>query len=425
VFSPQRFSFTGSPLYPYNGFKPRCGTQRATFRVRFLTYCALALCSLATSLPAHEVQRNCSFTVVDTAENKLQWTITFNLYDLNRFFKLDTNANHFLSFDEIRAALPRMTQELRDNLKLAIDGKPVVLKDYPDLFNNTHRELIMQNAYVAATLAFAGEGHYTEADALMAQLNFVFGIDISEKPKEIFFDTSYFYTLDQEHRHIAIIDFRGKDPLIFDKTTPQQGFVRSSDGTYAKSGGSSSVYFRFLKYGIEHILIGYDHILFLLGLLIVSLNLKELVKIVTSFTIAHSITLTLAALNIVQLPSRLIETAIALTIVYVAVENFFIKSSKHRWKLTFGFGLIHGFGFANVLQELGLPGEGLVVALFNFNLGVEIGQLFIVLVTAPIFLLFSKSAHYPKFVKIASGIIGLFGLIWFIQRATGYTIIPI
>jgi hypothetical protein len=150
-----------------------------------------------------------------------------------------------------------------------------------------------------------------------------------------------------------------------------------------------------------------------------------LLKIVTSFTIAHSITLTLAALNIVQLPSRLIESAIALTIVYIAVENFFVKDANHRWKLTFGFGLIHGFGFANVLQELGLPGKGLALSLLNFNLGVEMGQLFIVLATAPIFLIFSKSAMYPKFVKIASSVIGLFGLIWFIQRATGYTLIPI
>ena len=138
----------------------------------------------------------------------------------------------------------------------------------------------------------------------------------------------------------------------------------------------------FFRLGVEHIFLGYDHILFLLSLIVVC-KFGELVKIVTSFTVAHTITLVLATLLDVQLPGRFIETAIAATIVYVAAENFWIEHDARRWRLTFAFGLIHGFGFAGVLRELGLPTVGLVRSLVAFNVGVEAGQLAIVLVLFP------------------------------------------
>ena len=130
---------------------------------------------------------------------------------------------------------------------------------------------------------------------------------------------------------------------------------------------------RYTEAGIEHIFLGYDHIAFLAAVVLWARRLWPVVKVVTAFTIAHSITLSLAALDIVRIPSSIIEPAIAASIVYVAAENFLSRDIDRRWRDTFCFGLIHGFGFASALQEFGLPRSALVPALASFNIGVEIG----------------------------------------------------
>jgi hydrogenase/urease accessory protein HupE len=151
------------------------------------------------------------------------------------------------------------------------------------------------------------------------------------------------------------------------------------------TAGALAVMGTFIPSGIHHIMIGPDHILFLVGLLLLGGTLRRLVTIVTAFTIGHSITLSLAALDIVNLPAWLIEPAIALSIVVVGADNLLQGKEKGRdlraW-VAGAFGLVHGFGFANVLKEFGLPQEALGWSLFSFNVGVELGQLAIVLVVA-------------------------------------------
>jgi hypothetical protein len=148
--------------------------------------------------------------------------------------------------------------------------------------------------------------------------------------------------------------------------------------------------------GIEHILTGYDHLLFVLSLLMLGAGLPYLLKVITAFTVAHSISLSLAAFGILTLPSKFVESGIALTIAYVAAENLFHKNptalSRSRWALTFGFGLIHGLGFAGVLEEIGLPREHAALSLLGFNLGVELGQLALAMMA---------------------------GLFWFVERVMG------
>jgi hydrogenase/urease accessory protein HupE len=140
---------------------------------------------------------------------------------------------------------------------------------------------------------------------------------------------------------------------------------------------------RYLEAGIAHIFLGYDHIAFLAAVVLWARRLWPVVKVVTAFTVAHSITLSLAALDIGQIPSAIIEPAIAASIVYVAVENFLSRDVEKRWRDAFGFGLIHGFGFASALQEIGMPRSALVPALASFNIGVEIGQIAIVCLVVP------------------------------------------
>ena len=138
---------------------------------------------------------------------------------------------------------------------------------------------------------------------------------------------------------------------------------------------------RFVPAGVHHILIGPDHLLFLVGLLLLGGTIRQLLAVVTAFTVAHSITLSLAALNIVTPPARIIEPAIALSIVYVGADNLLVRGGRDvRAWIAFAFGFIHGFGFANVLREMDLPARALGWSLFSFNVGVEIGQLLVVVV---------------------------------------------
>jgi hydrogenase/urease accessory protein HupE len=147
--------------------------------------------------------------------------------------------------------------------------------------------------------------------------------------------------------------------------------------------GAFAVVRKFLPAGVHHILIGPDHLLFLVGLLLLGGTVKRLALVVTAFTVAHSITLTLAALRLVDPPASVIEPAIALSIVYVGVDNLLIRQGRDvRPWIALAFGLIHGFGFANVLREMDLPPRALGWSLFSFNVGVEIGQLLVVVVAA-------------------------------------------
>src|SRR5258707_13096913 len=142
--------------------------------------------------------------------------------------------------------------------------------------------------------------------------------------------------------------------------------------------GALAVAGRFLPAGVHHILIGPDHLLFLVGLLLLGGSLRQLAVVVTAFTLAHSLTLSLAALNIVSPPARIIEPAIALSIVYVGADNLLVRNGRDvRAWIAFVFGFIHGFGFASVLRELDLPRRALGWSLFSFNVGVEIGQLLV------------------------------------------------
>jgi hydrogenase/urease accessory protein HupE len=174
-----------------------------------------------------------------------------------------------------------------------------------------------------------------------------------------------------------------------------------------------------VRMGVEHILRGYDHLLFLFGLVLVGARTRALLKMVTAFTVAHSVTLGVAALGLWAPPSWLVEPAIALSIAYVGVENLFVSraGADKRWRLTLPFGLIHGFGFAGALREIALPRADVPMALVSFNLGVELGQL---AVLAPMLLLLWLLRRVPRFegwgVPALSAATAAVGALWFVLR---------
>lgn len=175
----------------------------------------------------------------------------------------------------------------------------------------------------------------------------------------------------------------------------------------------------FIKAGVEHIIPkGTDHILFVLGLFFSSLVLRPLLWQITAFTLAHTITLALAALGLVEIPSNIVEPLIALSIVWVAVENcVFQQTNKWRPFVVFCFGLLHGLGFAAVLSQYGLPKGNLVPSLLAFNIGVELGQLAVLIIAFVVVYFMKNKSWYRQRIQIpASLIIALVGLFWFIER---------
>jgi len=259
----------------------------------------------------------------------------------------------------------------------------------------------------------------------------------------------------------AVLHLRGECPgatgalglqyrLLFDLDKLHRGLLRLAlDGatyTTVLSPTSGVVQFgatqtsrwaqfsQYLVEGIWHIWIGFDHILFLLSLLLPAVLVldmrrwqgvesfgsaaRDVLWVVTSFTAAHSITLSLAALGLVSLPSRLVESAIALSVVLAAANNLWPVVEHRRWLVAFGFGLIHGFGFASVLAELGLPADALVLSLLGFNAGVEVGQMAIVAGFLPVAFLLRNTRFYLRGVfVIGSWLTMLVALIWLLERA--------
>ncbi len=221
-----------------------------------------------------------------------------------------------------------------------------------------------------------------------------------------------FDTLGPDHHTLAKIEFGS--------TTRQFAFTPEARETTVEVRGEARAAQwsgSFFVLGIEHILTGYDHLLFLVALLLRGGGLGSILKIITAFTVAHSITLALAVLNVVVLPDRLVESVIALSIAFVAAENLFLPAAvSHRWVVSFLFGLVHGFGFSGILRELGLPRQGLLLSLLGFNLGVEAGQAIAVAVFLPLLILLRRTRWERRLVATASVAILAVGLVIFVER---------
>ncbi len=214
------------------------------------------------------------------------------------------------------------------------------------------------------------------------------------------------------HRHLARIFRGGKaETVVLDRA--HQTWTLDDGSPTSTAALARSM----LKLGVEHILTGADHLVFLLGLILVGGSLRSLVGAVTAFTLAHSITLALASLSIFVPSPRLVEPAIALSIAYVGVENLFVRDASQRWRITFPFGLIHGFGFAGALREIGLPHGQIPIALVSFNLGVEVGQLGVLSIALPLTLAARRAPWFGiRGARALSLAIAIGGSILFVVR---------
>lgn len=253
---------------------------------------------------------------------------------------------------------------------------------------------------VSVELAEAGRS----ADLLAFVLRYRF----SEPVREVVVRYDVFDPQEPSFQNLAKVHVEGR--------TLEYAFKRDRTVFRFDGRGLLAQAWSFLLLGIEHIFTGYDHLAFVLAMILVGRSLGQVAKIVTAFTVAHSLTLVLAALGVVSLPGKLVESVIALSIAVVAAENVFVKDHDKRWLIAFIFGLVHGFGFSGVLRDLGLPTEGLVSSLLSFNLGVEVGQLAVLLVIFPLVLMLRRTRWHLPVVRAASGAVFVMGLLWFGER---------
>lgn len=363
-------------------------------QMHFLWVMALVAMSIASPPAVSAHKMNTSYTNIVFGVDTLKVRVRFDDNDMIKI-GLDQDGDGLLFYEEMEAGIDQALSFAEQNLNLHINGQAVILQ--------------------------RGRGDITPDNKGNMFANLYFGAPLNTAVEELDVQVNWPEQFADDHKNLGKILLPGQ-PLvqaIFSATAPKQTFV------VAKSKTLWQQVYEFMVLGIEHIFLGYDHVMFLLALIIVGGRFANLVKIISAFTIAHSITLCLAALEIVSLPSQWVEAGIALSIAYVAVENFWLKRADHRWMLTFAFGLVHGFGFANVLRDLGLPTRGLVASLFSFNIGVEIGQIIIVAIVFPLTLWLNRQAYHRKFVLVVSTIIGLFGLAWFIERVFALEYMPI
>ncbi len=325
---------------------------------------------------------------------RLSAQLAYNYVDIEALVPIDKNLDHLITPEEFEAAKPQLEAIAKSALEVSIDGKVIA----PDsvLVRIAKAEDGRDNAYFALTYPGGPAESLVVRSAIMDKF--------SRGHRE------YFKLTSAEGKTIAerLLDANSASATI-------------SAGELAAALGRWHTFKQFLLLGIEHILLGFDHLCFLFALLLVVENLTAVMKIVTAFTIAHSITLALAALDKVTLSPGIVEPLIAVSIVYVGLENIWRhgKAIEGRWLLTFAFGLVHGFGFASVLKELniGAAGSSIAVPLVSFNLGVEIGQLAIAGLLFPIIIWLKKrSTFQQRLVPVCSILVAIAGGYWLIER---------
>jgi hypothetical protein len=268
-----------------------------------------------------------------------------------------------------------------------------------------------------------------------ARLQFA-GDGLKAEPAVVGINTRVLFTIDVGMHGVVRVEHRGgTETAVFNANRPAHQFkLREGGGRWRQWG-------TFVREGVWHIWIGFDHILFLVALLLPAVLRSEgkawagidkfrpafinVLKIVTAFTIAHSITLSLAALHLVRLPARPVEVVIAASVALAAANNLWPMLRGKGWMIAFGFGLIHGFGFANVLAELGLNSGTLALALVGFNVGVELGQLAIVAVFLPAAFALRSSWFYRTVTfKFGSAVVVVLASAWMVERAFGLQFMP-
>jgi hypothetical protein len=363
--------------------------------------CAILLL-LALTVSAFAHNPDTSYARVEITPRLVTFKFTYDLATLQRISQLDTDADGKIARAEFAAGVPAIQRFIRAHVFLD--------------FNEREAEF---GAMDSPSWPEDAAGGIPEREYGQRLLSFTFRNPVLSQPEDVALTFDFFSEFGERHNVLGVFVCDGhEDDVIFTRFEPDYLY---DTGSRAPVSDQLAQYF---KLGVKHIFLGYDHIAFLLALMFVK-RFVDLIKVITAFTAAHTLTLALAVLQIVRLPPQLVEVGIAATILYVAAENLWVTGTQHRWLLTFGFGLVHGFGFANVLRELGLPSSGLARALVSFNLGVEAGQVAIVGVLWPALWWVNRQPWSRAFRIALSIVIFLFGTAWLVERVFRVKFMPL
>lgn len=290
---------------------------------------------------------------------------------------------------------------------IAVDGNTVTYRLTPTTTTTDERAL---SALMQQHLTIQADGaRCVAAQAPGLQVDF----SCPSIPRELTLRDDLPDALGDKHHVVAVLTWPGGSRSLNFSASERVARVALESVPAAKPQHAGEFFFL----GMEHIATGYDHLLFLLALVLCGGQWLALLKIITAFTAAHSLTLGAAALSLVTLPGAAVEAVIALSIAYVAFENLFPRYAiSRRWTVSFVFGLVHGFGFSSVLAEIGLPRDSLLWSLFSFNLGVEAGQLVAVMVVVPLLTYLHRTRWQAVVVRRISQIILIVGLALFVER---------
>ena len=353
--------------------------------------------------PAHALAHKASdaYLTIERSGATLAGRLDVALRDLDNAIGLDDNGDGDITWGEVRLRADAIAAYVLPRLAVSSGGTQCALAA-SDLRIDTHTD----GAYAVLTLAGACPG----------------------RAPTLSLDYRLFEGIDPQHRGLLnFVDEGRSHSVVFTADAPRRIVGGDNAGPLAQ-------FATYVHEGVFHIWTGFDHVLFLLSLLLPAVLVRrdgrwaaadslrvatqDVVKVVTAFTLAHSITLTLAACSIVELPSRWVESAIALSVVLAALNNLYPIVASGRWIAAFGFGLLHGFGFAGALQDLGLPAGSLALSLAGFNLGVEAGQLAIVLVFLPLAFLSRSTWAYRRLVFGGGSLVtAAIASVWLVERA--------
>ncbi len=376
------------------------------FRSTLLFSCLLILLLACDGAQAHKASD--SYLHLSVQERSLQGRWDIALRDLQGALTLDADRDGVITWGELRARHADIAAYALAHLTLASANQPCVIKPGPQLLEQY------------------SDGAYT---VLM------FSADCVQTPQVLDVGYQLFFGTDRQHRGFMRLENGGQThSALF---APDQR-TRSLPLAIPDRLRQFTDY---LRAGIWHIAIGYDHILFLLALLLpvvlqrhargwqpverMRTTLGVVFRIVTAFTLAHSLTLSLAATGVLHLPSRWVESAIAASVLLTAIDNLVPLFRCPRVWIALGFGLVHGFGFATVLGELGLPADARLLSLLAFNLGVEAGQLLIVSALLPPLFGLRRARFYPRAVLGAGSLVTAgMAVIWLVERAADVTVLP-
>ena len=380
---------------------------------------ALVVLALVVHAPAQAHKPSDSYLTITVAEGAVTGRWDIALRDLDFAIGLDADGDGAITWGEVRARHAEIAAYALARLSIRADGA-----DAPAGAGA---------AVQSCTIDVGAQAIDDHTDGSYSVLPLT--IRCPQLPKRLTIGYRLFADLDPQHRGLLNLQAGGvARSAVLGPQAPVQSFDLNEASRLRQ-------FLDYLRDGVWHIWIGFDHILFLLSLLLPAVLVWggrqwrgaqtfgaafwSVVRVVTAFTAAHSITLTLATLGYVSLPSRWVESAIAASVVLAALNNVWPVFHGRRWMVAFGFGLVHGFGFASVLVDLGLPRDALALALVGFNLGVEGGQLAIVAVFLPLAYSLRRSWFYRRLVMVGGSLaIALLAAVWLCERLFMFKVLP-